>query len=98
MAAARRLGTAARYRSAGTVEFLVDQDTAKFYFLEVNTRLQVCGVSQGTITRTGASYPHTISIAVAEYNQEVQESTCLRHKSGPGCSRTQGRACIEVLK
>ncbi len=39
-AAARRLGEAARYRSAGTVEFLVDQDTARFYFLEVNTRLQ----------------------------------------------------------
>lgn len=42
VAAARRLGTAARYRSAGTIEFLVDQDTANFYFLEVNTRLQVC--------------------------------------------------------
>ena len=41
MAAARSLGEAAKYRSAGTVEFLVDQDTAKFYFLEVNTRLQV---------------------------------------------------------
>ena len=41
MAAAQRLGKAARYRSAGTIEFLVDQDTAKFYFLEVNTRLQV---------------------------------------------------------
>ena len=41
VAAARRLGTAARYRSAGTIEFLVDQDTTKFYFLEVNTRLQV---------------------------------------------------------
>ncbi|CAK0782570.1 hypothetical protein CVIRNUC_005782 [Coccomyxa viridis] len=41
VAAARRLGTAAQYRSAGTIEFLVDQDTAKFYFLEVNTRLQV---------------------------------------------------------
>ena len=39
-AAARRLGEATRYRSAGTVEFLVDQDTARFYFLEVNTRLQ----------------------------------------------------------
>ena len=46
VAAARRLGTAARYRSAGTIEFLVDQDTAKFYFLEVNTRLQVCSCCQ----------------------------------------------------
>lgn len=39
-AAARRLGEASKYRSAGTIEFLVDQDTARFYFLEVNTRLQ----------------------------------------------------------
>lgn len=29
------------YRSAGTVEFVVDIDDCKFYFLEVNTRLQV---------------------------------------------------------
>ncbi len=40
-AAAVRLGEAASYRSAGTVEFLVDEDTKGFYFLEVNTRLQV---------------------------------------------------------
>lgn len=40
-AAAVRLGAAAAYRSAGTVEFLVDEDTKQFYFLEVNTRLQV---------------------------------------------------------
>lgn len=33
--AAVRLGSHAKYRSAGTVEFLVDDDTSKFYFLEV---------------------------------------------------------------
>jgi len=40
-AAACRLGAAAKYRSAGTVEFIFDEDDRKFYFLEVNTRLQV---------------------------------------------------------
>ncbi|KAI3425770.1 hypothetical protein D9Q98_007745 [Chlorella vulgaris] len=39
--AALRLGQIAKYRSAGTVEFIVDDETGKFYFLEVNCRLQV---------------------------------------------------------
>ena len=39
-AAAVRIATAARYESAGTVEFLVDP-RGDAYFLEVNTRLQV---------------------------------------------------------
>ena len=39
--AAVRLCTAAGYRGAGTVEFLVDPATRQFYFMEVNTRLQV---------------------------------------------------------
>ena len=39
--AAVRLGAAAGYRNAGTVEFVYDQATGEFYFLEVNTRLQV---------------------------------------------------------
>ncbi|NLR70995.1 urea carboxylase [Novosphingobium sp. ERN07] len=40
-AAAIRLGEAAKYRSAGTVEFLYDADREEFFFLEMNTRLQV---------------------------------------------------------
>jgi acetyl/propionyl-CoA carboxylase alpha subunit/acetyl-CoA carboxylase carboxyltransferase component len=39
--AAVRLCRAARYRNAGTVEFLVDPGTREFMFMEVNTRLQV---------------------------------------------------------
>ena len=40
-AAAKVLGAAVRYRSAGTVEFLYEMESREFYFLEVNTRLQV---------------------------------------------------------
>jgi urea carboxylase len=39
--AAVRIGKAVGYRSAGTVEFLYDNQTGEFFFLEVNTRLQV---------------------------------------------------------
>ncbi|KAJ7169273.1 urea carboxylase [Mycena crocata] len=39
--AAVRLGRGVKYGSAGTVEFLVDNDTGEFFFLEVNTRIQV---------------------------------------------------------
>ncbi|WP_053372134.1 urea carboxylase [Paenibacillus sp. FJAT-27812] len=37
----KRLAAEAGYRSAGTVEYLYDPETSEFYFLEVNTRLQV---------------------------------------------------------
>jgi urea carboxylase len=36
-----RLGEAVQYQSAGTVEFVFDTHNGEYYFLEVNTRLQV---------------------------------------------------------
>jgi urea carboxylase len=41
LASAKRLAAEVGYRSAGTVEFLYDPKEQRFYFLEVNTRLQV---------------------------------------------------------
>lgn len=41
LAASRQLGEAVNYRSAGTVEYIYDAARDAFYFLEVNTRLQV---------------------------------------------------------
>ncbi|MFT7560706.1 MAG: urea carboxylase [Flavobacteriales bacterium] len=40
-ATAERLMASVSYRNAGTVEYIFDVDAQEFYFLEVNTRLQV---------------------------------------------------------
>lgn len=39
--AALHIGKQVDYDNAGTVEFLYDEDTGKFYFIEVNPRIQV---------------------------------------------------------
>jgi urea carboxylase len=41
LAASEKLAKAVSYRSAGTIEYIYDRARDEFYFLEVNTRLQV---------------------------------------------------------
>ena len=39
--AAVRAAKAVNYENAGTIEFLLDEKTGQFYFMEMNTRVQV---------------------------------------------------------
>jgi pyruvate carboxylase len=58
-----RIGKVVNYQNAGTVEFLLDTETNKFYFIEVNPRIQV----EHTVTEqvTGVDIVKT-QIRVAE--------------------------------
>ena len=74
-ATAVRLGEAVGYASAGTVEFIYDTDSGEFYFLEVNTRLQVeHGVTEEIfgidlvewMIRQAAGEPMTMTVPVPD--------------------------------
>jgi acetyl-CoA carboxylase biotin carboxylase subunit len=76
--AAIRLAKFVDYDSVGTVEFLYDQDTQKFYFMEMNTRIQVeHPVTEG---RTGVDLiSEQIRHAQGEVNRFKQSDILFRN-------------------
>ncbi|WP_437224776.1 pyruvate carboxylase [Planctomicrobium sp. SH661] len=69
--AAIRIGREVNYQNAGTVEFLVDADTQKFFFIEVNPRIQV----EHTVTEevTGIDVVRSQIMVAQGYKLEDQE-------------------------
>ena len=71
-AAAVKAAKAAGYYSAGTVEFVMDNDTHEFFFLEMNTRLQV----EHTVTE------RVTGVDIVKEMLRVAEGETLRYRQG----------------
>jgi urea carboxylase len=84
-----RLGKAVNYRSAGTVEFVFDTASDEFYFLEVNTRLQVeHGVTEEV---TGVDLVEWMMRQAAGENIAHEAPPCAR-RLDPGAHLCRGPA------
>ena len=89
--AAVRLLAEARYLSLGTCEFLVDQATERFFFLEVNARLQV----EHTVTEevTGVDLVRTqLRLARGESLADLGLDQAI---NGPNGYAIESRVCLE---
>ena len=69
---ALKIGRAVGYQNAGTVEFLMDMDEEKFYFIEVNPRVQV----EHTVTE------EVTGIDIVKAQIRIAEGTTLSEATG----------------
>ena len=80
--AAVRLARKAKYRNAGTVEFLYDVDAQKWYFIEVNPRIQV----EHTVTEMVTGIDLVRSQILVAQGHKLHEAA-----AGPASSK---KACL----
>ncbi|MDP0925982.1 pyruvate carboxylase [Paracoccus onubensis] len=73
-ALALKIGQAVGYQNAGTVEFLMDMDSQKFYFIEVNPRVQV----EHTVTE------EVTGIDIVQAQIRIAEGATLAEATGAG--------------
>ncbi|MCC5991970.1 MAG: pyruvate carboxylase [Rhodobacteraceae bacterium] len=72
---ALKIGRAVGYQNAGTVEFLMDMDDDKFYFIEVNPRVQV----EHTVTE------EVTGIDIVKAQIRIAEGATLSDATGTPC-------------
>ena len=87
-AAAVRLAREVGYRSAGTAEFLVDDETGEFFFIEMNTRIQVEHPTTELVTGVDL-VAEQLRIAAGEPLRHAQDEISAR-----GCA-LEFRVCAE---
>ena len=107
--AARALLAPEHYRSAGTVEFVLDVDTGAFHFLEVNTRLQVEHTVTEAITgidlvewmvRAGVDVEHelhgpgrAVALRLQQRARAASASATRVARSSPGAGASSSTFC-----
>lgn len=98
--AAKTLAKQTGYENAGTIEFIVDQDAQRFYFLEMNTRIQVEHPVTEMITgvdlvqeqiRVAGGYPLSISQSDVSFRGHAIECRVNAESPGQGFRPSPGR-------
>ena len=107
--AAVRLCDAIGYRSAGTAEFLVDAESGEFFFIEMNTRVQVehpitevvCGSTSspsscGSPRASRCRSPRTTSARRGARSSSASTPRIRPRTSGPAPARSRACGCRRV--
>ncbi|KAJ7476415.1 allophanate hydrolase subunit 2-domain-containing protein [Mycena galericulata] len=98
--AATRLASFVKYGSAGTVEFLVDNETSEFFFLEMNTRIQGVAELAGSpgLATTSVEMQQTTYDSLLENGRKLGSSHSIEARIYAENPAEEFRPCPGVLQ